>query len=677
MAGRRGEGSIEPYRATARTGRRSAAAFSLAVALVVAAVVPGSPSAAMPRPVPAPTTAAGPKLDPSSVAPARVPGEYVVRFRESASAAAKRRALGSALTTPRAVASTPAGTRYALVRIPDAAGATETLARLRAHADIEAVEPNLLRFPVAIPNDPSFVEQWGLNNEGQGHGISGGSQTAQGSSDADIDAVEAWDQQKGDGGTVIAIMDSGTDVAHPDLAPNLWVNPEEIADNNKDDDHNGFVDDIHGWDFAEDDASLLEDDPFIPNADHGTHVAGIAAAAMNDDYGVAGVCPECSLMVLKVGAAIDTDEDGEPDDMGIDIFSELLAYDYAVEHGADIVNLSFGAPLSYSLVERDAIADAGAFGLLTVISAGNDGGDNDEFLQIDLGEPSEGFGPGPDIQSPFHPAAYDATSILSVAASNHRDEYGYSTACAAALGDPAPPCAFTNWGAVSVDLAAPGVDVFSTLPHETFAHFDGTSMAAPHAAGAAGLILSKNPGLSPVQVKNALLNGVDMPASLNTLRPLPGKTVSGRFTGSGGRLNALAAMFESGERAGAAPDSNIRNAKHLPAVGQGTVTWPEDVNDVWKKRLVKGKRYEVAVDGPPKKDLDLWIWKPAATEIWQFEEGCSNRDAGPCRLLAFRAQPGVADETAVIKPRSTGSYYFHVVAYLENAGSYKLTVKAL
>lgn len=223
-----------------------------------------------------------------------------------------------------------------------------------------------------------------------------------------------------------------------------------------------------------------------------------------------------------------------------------------------------------------------------------------------------------------------------------------------------------------MDLAAPGVDIVGPVP-AGYAIFNGTSQAAPHVAGVAGLVKSQNPGYTPVQVKNAIMNSVDHPAGLGFLMAL-GDMATGDFTKTSGRVNALQALTGSTDQAAPITDGNIDGALALRSA-QGEVAWPEDVNDVYEKRLRKGARYRVVLDGPPGQDFDLVIWKPGTEEIWQLEDACFVGPARACKLLAYLAGP-IADESRVFRAPASGVFYFQVNSFFSE-GSYRLTVQRL
>lgn len=635
--------------------------MALSAALTVAASFAAAPaSATLTRPTPIA------KTNTSTFDVLTVPGEVIVKFRRDVGRARAVRqvaALG---------ASVEAGPHhgFAVVQAPPGVPADDLVDELSRHPAVAFAEPNLLRFASALPpDDPLFDQQWALMNTGQPHAISGmPSTTRSGTVGADIDAPEAWERQLGED-MVVAIIDSGVDVSHPDLVENVWVNAAEAAGTvGIDDDRNGHVDDINGWDFADDDASLFQATGDFQGSDHGTHVAGIVAATTNNATGVAGVCPRCRLMVLKVFEPFDTDGDGVKDTMVGDVASTLKALDYAIAMGADVVNGSFDGPIITSRAERSKIQKGIAAGIAMVFAAGNTNGDNDLLIaELDVDE--DGI---PDLTSPSYPASYDLPGIISVAASNDRDQNAYQSACAMTLGTRASPCSFTNWGRESVDVSAPGADIVSTVPSAGYDVFDGTSMSAPHVAGIAALVKAQNPHYTPVQVKNAILNSADRPASLRELHAFPGfPPVFGQFTVTGGRVDAASALTASPASTYGSSDRNISGAVRVSRSARGRVSWPEDVNDVYKKRLYKGVRYKAVLDTVGRADLDLQIYKPGTSDIWQLEPGCFA--AGRCQMLYYYPQRS-GDVLFKFKARRGGVYYFHVNAWLLETGTYDLKV---
>jgi thermitase len=373
-------------------------------------------------------------------------------------------------------------------------------------------EPNAIRSAALRPDDLHYSLLWGMENTGQP--IRGSA----GSADADTDAGDAWDAGIG-GGVTVAVIDSGVDLVHPDLAANAWRNPGEFGSgresNGLDDDLNGRVDDWRGWDFVG-----ADNNPADENG-HGTHVAGTIAARRGNGVGVAGVADGSRLMALRV---LNAQGNGS-------VANVILAYAYAARAGADVVNLSLGSSIS-SRAESDAIA---AFpGMLFVAAAGNGGDD--------------GVGDDNDL-NPEYPCAYLLPNVVCVAASDNRDRL-------------AP---FSNYGDVAVDLAAPGVDILSTVPGGGYGWASGTSMATPHVSGAAALLWAASPGASVAQIKSALLDRVDPVAAL------AGRTLTG------GRLNVLSSLrtFADFTLAPAPPAPAPSPAPQAPAEPESEEEEPE------------------------------------------------------------------------------------------------------
>jgi subtilisin family serine protease len=584
----------------------------------------------------------------SSSGPAQwVPGRVLVQFREGVPRSEADRILArrGALRVGRIKA-------YGVdvVKVPGGLSVQRAVSRLAADPRVAVAEPDYYRY-LAAP-DPLFGHLWGLENIAQDHFVSGGGATffgLPGKVDADSDVTEAWVTQVGSAATVIAVVDSGIDVNHPDLDGNLWTNDDPPG--NGDEDLNGKVDDVHGWNFADNNDDLLAPS-FRVGFDHGTHVAGIIAAERDNGTGVAGVCPRCNVMVLRFMANTGA----------LPLSAELKAIAYAKAEGAQIMNASFGGP-NWSLLERNALRTSR---LLVVVAAGNESLDNDVRGFFRRG--------GNVFRSPSYPAAYDLANILTVAASTHKDEYGYGTRCFALDGDPKRVCAFTNWGHDSVDVAAPGVDILSTVPLNSgdiegndYEVFDGTSMAAPHTAGVAGLVKSENPGWTAAQLKAAIMRSVDHPANLGKMPTfLFGSSKAGKFTRTNnGRVNAKRALTAS-TIAFPKTDGNIGGAVAMAGRKTGSAAWPADVNDVFKHRFHRNRRYEVRLNGLARRDFDLYVYKPGTLEIWQ-----------PHRLVG-RGISGDADETVRFRASSTGRYFIQVTVWVGGrrlGGSYVLTIK--
>ena len=582
-----------------------------------------------------------------------VPGELIVGFRATAERGAMSRAH---IRVGARVSQRFPAFRMQLVKLPRGLAVRDAVREYQRDPAVSFAEPNYLRYPTSVPTDALFSDLWGLNNTGQLHAVSDadGDETAtrgSGTSGSDIDALQAWDVQTGSG-TVVAAIDSGFDASHPDLSGQLWTNPDDTQDGN-DNDGNGKTDDVNGWDFGDNDATLLGSTAFL-GYDHGTHTAGTIAAARDDNGtndGIVGVCPDCRIMALKIAR----DSDG-----AFVLSAEIAALGYAKSKGAKIANMSLGGP-GWSMAEREAIRTSG---LLAVVSAGNESLDNDMALSSDLD--GDGYW---DIASPSYPAAYTLPNVLTVGASNHNDENGYSTECHA-LGFSKPQCAFTNWGHDSVDVSAPGTDITSSVPDGLWETWDGTSMAAPHVAGIAALVRAQNPAFSVAQLKNAVMGTVDKPALLRTmyfnaapgLTGPAGTTRTGNFTRTAGRVNAFMALTATPTNAPPLTDGNIDGAKTMSTAKVfGTVAWPGDVNDVRKRKLRRGRTYRFTLVVPAGKDYDLFVWKPGAKEVWQ-----------PNKFLRGSAHAGAADEVVKFRARSTGVYYIQVSTWLFKSGRYTL-----
>ncbi|MEJ2732851.1 MAG: S8 family serine peptidase [Anaerolineae bacterium] len=317
-----------------------------------------------------------------------------------------------------------------VLQLPPWLSVSEAMERLLQYHEIEIAEPNYI-LQMAQVDDPGLGNQWAPQQ---------------------IEAPAAWALTPGDPDTIIAIADTGIDYMHSELAPNIWTNPGEIAANGLDDDGNGYVDDVHGWDFANDDPEPL-DDHF-----HGTHVAGIAAAADNDNpEGLVGICPGCTVMAVKV-----LDANGAAP---LDVVANGMIY--ATDNGAKVINLSLGSSLPAATLES-AVDYAWDHGVVVVAAAGNNG-----------------------TELAFYPAAFP--NAVGVASTNMQDY----RSC------------FSNYGSDLVSVAAPGELIYSTVPrdasgNEGYATHSGTSMASPHVSGLVGLLFSQDPARTNAEVRALL-----------------------------------------------------------------------------------------------------------------------------------------------------------------------------
>jgi len=389
----------------------------------------------------------------------------IVRFHSGYSTSTQQSALSSA--NCRQQTSLPIVSGLALARLESGQTLDQAIQTLVRNPAVKYVEPNYIVSTQAIPNDPRFSSLWGLHNTGQTGGVSG----------ADMDVPQAWDLQTGNN-VVIAVIDTGVDYNHPDLVGNIWTNTDEIPNNGRDDDGNGYIDDVRGWDFSGNDNNPMDDN------NHGTHVSGTIAARGNNGTGITGVNWSAQIMPLKFMNASGQGTTA----------SAIEAIQYAVANGARISNNSWGGP-GFSRALYDAIALANAAGHVFVAAAGNSSRNNDV--------------------SPDYPASFDLPNIIAVAATDENDRLA----------------GFSNFGARSVDVAAPGVNILSSVRFSNYRSFSGTSMAAPHVAGVAGLLRASQPSLSAADVRSILISSSDSVASL-----------AGRVVADG-RVNAFQALL--------------------------------------------------------------------------------------------------------------------------------------
>jgi thermitase len=394
-----------------------------------------------------------------AVARDAVPGRLIVNFKTAVSHAAARDALDRAGAR---VVRELSGIRAFTVR-PRGDRSRASLGRaLRRLKGVRYAEHDFyLRTSATVPDDPLFARQYGLP------------------SDPGIAATSAWDHRTKCGR--VATLDSGAQLDHPDLKGNFWHNPDEIKGNDKDDDHNGYVDDYYGVDIYDGSGGGADADG------HGTHVAGILGGRGNNALGVAGVCWQAQIMPIRF---MNANGRGSTSDA-------VAGIEYAISEHAKVLNCSFGSS-SKSSALADAVGDAKGKGVLLVVAAGNDGDSIDK--------------------TPEYPASYTYANILTVAATTDADKLA----------------SFSNFGSKSVDLAAPGDDIWSTYLGSGYKQLSGTSMAAPFVAGAAAMLRAKDSDLSYSDVKSALKKTVDK------LPALSGKTVTG------GRINLGRALGSVG-----------------------------------------------------------------------------------------------------------------------------------
>ena len=448
--------------------------------------------------------------------------QVVVRYRADVTAAARSRTLREHGLT--ALATSPDGRTQVVV----APGRSPATARreLRDDPSVLAVADNHHREHTdEITSEPFFSpESWGLHNTGQ---RLEGERTQTGVADVDIDGLEALRLRRGDPDVVVAVIDDGVDFSHPDLAGQAWTNPGESGGgketNGIDDDANGYIDDVHGWDFCNEDNTLSD-----PGEDfHGTHVAGTIASAL-DGEGIVGVAPGVKIMALKF---LQDEPDPEAPRCGYDD-QAIRAIDYAASFGVPIINASWGGEGDSPVLEA-AIAESGS---LLVASAGNDGLDIDEVGG-----------------KRFFPANSTLPNVITVAAI---DQAGRRAA-------------FSNFGTTSVDLSAPGTNILSALTPQPgcdpcWAWMAGTSMAAPHVSGVAALVasvLTVEP--TPAKLRERLLVGA-VPLSSTT-----GVTVTGRLVNALRAIDGTAPVAKAVDRHG----FNVGVALGTTSIGT-SMTWP-------------------------------------------------------------------------------------------------------
>ncbi len=391
-----------------------------------------------------------------------------------------------------AVSDAVSGLRLARVAPEATLAAVDALSR---RSDVIYAEPNYIWRKANLPNDTRFSELSGLRNLSYPTG--------------DIDAEQAWDTTTGSRSIVVGVIDEGVDINHEDLRDNIWRNPGEVAGNGFDDDGNGYVDDLNGWDFYHNDRTVYDGPGTNPDGSpvdaHGTHVAGTIGATGNNGKGVVGVNWQVSLLPLKfLGPDGGTTADA------------IRAYDYARlmrqrweasggTQGANIrvLNNSYGGR-GASRAALDAIRALGDAGILFVAAAGNEARNNDRF--------------------PSYPTNYQTANMVSVGAASFTG---------------LPSSGFSNYGPRTVDIIAPGENILSTTPGNTYSKYYGTSMAAPHAAGTAALVCAQFPNISMRRLRAALIYG-----------GAPGST---QFTASGRRINARGALDNAAEADTVAP----------------------------------------------------------------------------------------------------------------------------
>jgi subtilisin family serine protease len=405
--------------------------------------------------------------------PPHVPGELIVRFRagarESDRSLARATVRGNRLKALRIVDG------LEVIKLPAGLPVEAAIEQLRQNRDVLYAEPNFIVRTTATPNDQRFGELWGLLNFGQLGGTPG----------ADIEATRAWDLSTGSSNVVVAVIDTGTDYNHGDLAANMFRNSTDCNQNGLDDDGNGHIDDCFGIDTYNGDSNPMDDH------NHGTHVAGTIGAVGNNALGVVGVNWNVRLLACKFLGS-----QGSGTTSGAIACLEYVKL--MKDRGANIVatNNSWGGG-GFSQALYDAIDAHRQRGILFIAAAGNASNNNDEWV--------------------FYPAGFELPNIIAVAATDRFDQLAY----------------FSNFGRTTVHLGAPGHEILSTTTTPAYSTFSGTSMATPHVAGVAALLKAQDPDRDWRAIKNLILAGGDDNAAL-------AHTITGK------RLNAFGALSCAG-----------------------------------------------------------------------------------------------------------------------------------
>lgn len=394
------------------------------------------------------------------------------------------------------------------------------IAELRKATDlVQAVQADFIAHISATPNDASYGSLWGLHNTGQSGGTA----------DVDIDAPEAWNVTKGSRSVLVGVIDTGLNYTHPDLAANVWTNPNEVAGNGIDDDSNGYVDDTRGWDFVSNDNDPADDHG------HGTHCSGTIGAVGNNSTGVVGVNWLVSIVGLKF---LNASGSGANSDA-----TEAIAY--ATSIGVSLTSNSWGGG-GYDALMEAAIEAANAAGILFVAAAGNETNNNDS--------------------NPNYPAGFQNDNVISVAAITRTGGLA----------------SFSNYGATTVDLGAPGQDILSTSLGTGYATMSGTSMATPHVSGSCALLKAYRPTLTHSEIKSMILGNTVALASLS------GKCATGGLLNLNAALDAAndlsvtpADVFAATGELGGDLVAPVSRAYSVTNRGSSSVSWTSTKSTSW------------------------------------------------------------------------------------------------
>ena len=458
------------------------------------------------------------------------------------------------------------------------------------------VEP--LERRTLLTGDPLFGDQWALHNTGQ----------TGGTADADIDAPEAWGITTGSADVVVFVLGAGVDYTHPDLAANIWTNPGEIAGNGVDDDANGYVDDVHGWDAYGNDG-----DPMEAAFGGGTMLAGIIGAVANNGIGGAGINWDVKIGAIKVLS----------DDGGLGNTAHMKAgieYLNALKQsGVNVVVAVHGYGGAMRSADARRLLD-GPAGMEKILHVNRSG----EFEYTY----TAGFNNDDNVNlQPFYPASYDLDNMLSVTVSNSQDRTQ----------------TYANWGATSVDLAAPGVDVQTTGPNHSYGRWTSTDFGAAHAAGAAALIAARYPGLGAEEIKAALMDGTDYIGNVGTNASRP--------TVTNGRLNAHKSLLNLAENDVTAPAATGDLAVVSTGLVRTTLRWTATGDD---GLAGTARTYDVRYSTTPITDDATWdAATHAPAEPRPLAAGSSQTFSlnglaeGTTYHVAMKARDGAGNESAL------------------------------
>ncbi|MHA2895487.1 S8 family peptidase [Bacillus cereus] len=478
-------------------------------------------------------------------------------------------------------------TQIQLIKFHTDINMKELIQTLNKSPNIEYAEPNYIVSPAASSNDGYYNSLWGLKNIGQNI------QGSVGSPNIDINVEEAWTKTEGSSNITIGIIDTGIDINHPDLKNNIWKNPDEIPGDGIDNDNNGYIDDIYGWDFVNNNNSVYDG----TGDSHGTHVAGTIAAVKNNTIGVAGVAPQVKVMSLKF---LGTN--------GGTISNAIKAIEYAKNKGVKITNNSWGGG-GFNQTLYDAIQQSNS---LFIAASGNNGTNAD--------------------QTPMYPAAYSLSNILSVASITNKGSLS----------------SFSNYGKTSVDVAAPGTDILSTLPNNSYGFYSGTSMATPHVSGVAALIQSAYPSYSPTEIKNKIMNNT------SPLSTLTNKVLTGGLINAGKALQTYQPISYESE-----PNNDIASANSLPFNRplNGSLN-QNDAQDIFK------------IDVPSKMDLSISVQNKNNIGLsWILVHASS-----PSVYVSY---PSTSNNNILASTYTAekGTYYLIIYNYDSRPGQYETLIK--